>query len=201
VEQISAFFIGSAEIVTQYLKASFRYGYKRRIFEGTEVMIGFGAARADTVVDVTNDRVELSATGWMMDHAESIKDQLILRAASYNPTATPPVGVCLKKARRKAISSVHCRKKMITKTTPITLAMMKAARGFLMSRGPLAWAAHMISPSTYDEQDLLECNVGVIAHSLRRSGCVNCAVQSHPADQKNGPTAVKQWGQFGQGGN
>ncbi|MGB7319573.1 MAG: hypothetical protein WBC85_16540 [Planktotalea sp.] len=60
--------------------------YNRRISEGTDVMIGCGTKRADTVVDVTNDRVQLSALTWMMEHAESIKDKLILRAASYNPT-------------------------------------------------------------------------------------------------------------------
>ncbi len=60
--------------------------YRRRIGEGTDVMIACGTRRADTVVDVTNDRVGLSALGWMMDHANSIKDRLILRAASYNPT-------------------------------------------------------------------------------------------------------------------
>lgn len=60
--------------------------YKRRITEGTDVMIACGTARADTVVDVTNDRVGLSALGWMMEHAQSIKDRMILRAASYNPT-------------------------------------------------------------------------------------------------------------------
>ena len=59
--------------------------YKRRIAEGTDVMIACGTASADTVVDVTNDRVGLSALGWMMDHAKDIKDQLTLRAASYNP--------------------------------------------------------------------------------------------------------------------
>ena len=60
--------------------------YKRRITEGTDVMVGCGTARADTVVDVTNDRVGLSALGWMMDHAEAIKDRMTLRSASYNPT-------------------------------------------------------------------------------------------------------------------
>lgn len=60
--------------------------YRRRIGEGTDVMIACGTARADTVVDVTNDRVGLSALTWMMDHAEAIKYRLILRAASYNPT-------------------------------------------------------------------------------------------------------------------
>ncbi|MEP5154377.1 hypothetical protein [Planktotalea sp.] len=60
--------------------------YKRRIAEGTDVMIACGTARADTVVDVTNDRVGLNALNWMMEHAQSIKGDLKLRAASYNPT-------------------------------------------------------------------------------------------------------------------
>lgn len=59
--------------------------YKRRIAQGTEVLIGCGTARADTVVDVTADRVGLNALEWMMDHAASIKNDMILRAASYNP--------------------------------------------------------------------------------------------------------------------
>lgn len=59
--------------------------YLRRITEGTDVLIGCGTARADTVVDVTDDGLELQALGWMMDHAASIKDKMTLRAASYNP--------------------------------------------------------------------------------------------------------------------
>lgn len=59
--------------------------YKRRISEGTDVMIGCGTARADTVVDVTTDRVDLTALTWMMAHAQSIRDKVVLRAGSYNP--------------------------------------------------------------------------------------------------------------------
>lgn len=59
--------------------------FKRRISEGTDIMIACGTGRADTVVDVTHDRVGLSGLEWMMQHAQSIKDRLILRSASYNP--------------------------------------------------------------------------------------------------------------------
>jgi len=62
-----------------------RADYLRRISEGTDVLIGCGTARADTVVDVTDDGLELQALGWMMEHADAVKDKMILRAASYNP--------------------------------------------------------------------------------------------------------------------
>ncbi|MEM9581030.1 MAG: hypothetical protein AAF891_10115, partial [Pseudomonadota bacterium] len=62
-----------------------QHDYTRRITDGTDALIACGTRCADTVVDVTDDRVALSALDWMMDHAASLADRIKLRAASYNP--------------------------------------------------------------------------------------------------------------------
>ncbi|MEM9581281.1 MAG: hypothetical protein AAF891_11390, partial [Pseudomonadota bacterium] len=55
------------------------------ITDGTDALIACGTRCADTVVDVTDDRVALSALDWMMNHAASLADRIKLRTASYNP--------------------------------------------------------------------------------------------------------------------
>lgn len=59
--------------------------FKQRITAGTDALIACGTARADTVVDVTVDRVGLSGLTWMMEQAAAVSGQMTLRAASYNP--------------------------------------------------------------------------------------------------------------------
>jgi cytosine/adenosine deaminase-related metal-dependent hydrolase len=56
-----------------------------RVADTTDVMIRANTKIADTMVDVTPDRVGLTALDWMMDYAASVADKITIRSAAYTP--------------------------------------------------------------------------------------------------------------------
>lgn len=58
---------------------------ERRLRSVLETMIDLGTRRADTMVDVTADRVQLNALKLMLRLREEYSDRIDLRAASYTP--------------------------------------------------------------------------------------------------------------------
>ena len=58
---------------------------RRRLAEGTEVMVEAGTRLADTMVDVTDDRVGTSALEIVQDFAAAQAGRITIRAAAYSP--------------------------------------------------------------------------------------------------------------------
>lgn len=56
-----------------------------RVSDTTEVMIEVGTRRADTMVDVTPDRVGLTALETIQGYAKTVADQIEVQAAAYTP--------------------------------------------------------------------------------------------------------------------
>ncbi len=56
-----------------------------RLKAGTDVMIASNTRIADTMVDVTADRVQLSALETVQKFAKSVADKITIRAAAYSP--------------------------------------------------------------------------------------------------------------------
>ncbi len=56
-----------------------------RVAETTDVMRGCKTRLADTMVDVTPDRVGTTALEWIQDYAKSVSDHITIRAAAYTP--------------------------------------------------------------------------------------------------------------------
>jgi len=66
-----------------------------RVSRFLDMMAGVGTTRADTVVDVTDDRVGLSALEKFLELKDAFRGRLDLRAASYSP-----LGFCNSEPRR-----------------------------------------------------------------------------------------------------
>ncbi|NNK81262.1 MAG: hypothetical protein HKO93_07175, partial [Flavobacteriales bacterium] len=62
-----------------------RNDLEERVNRNLDLMIECGTKRADTMVDVTADRVQLSALQTLMDIKENRKHEIDLRLASYSP--------------------------------------------------------------------------------------------------------------------
>lgn len=58
---------------------------RRRLKQVTEEMIAVGTTYADTMIDVTPDRVGTFALEIAMDHAAAYKDKINIQCASYTP--------------------------------------------------------------------------------------------------------------------
>ena len=56
-----------------------------RVGDTTEVMIEVATRRADTMVDVTPDRVGLTALETIQGYAKTVADQIEVQAAAYTP--------------------------------------------------------------------------------------------------------------------
>ena len=59
--------------------------FKARVRRAVDEMIACGTRLADTVVDVTPDRVGLTALTWMQEIARDVAGTLTMRAAAYTP--------------------------------------------------------------------------------------------------------------------
>jgi len=62
-----------------------REDLQRRVAATTAEMVAAGTATADTMVDVTADRVGTDALDLVMDHARAVAGEITLRAAAYTP--------------------------------------------------------------------------------------------------------------------
>lgn len=58
---------------------------KARLAQGTEILIQANTRAADTMVDVTDDRVQLSALQLVQSHAKEVADRISINAAVYSP--------------------------------------------------------------------------------------------------------------------
>lgn len=56
-----------------------------RVAATTDVMVTSNTRLADTMVDVTPDRVGLTALDWLMDYAAQVRDRITIRCAAYTP--------------------------------------------------------------------------------------------------------------------
>ncbi|WP_238367504.1 hypothetical protein [Mesobacterium pallidum] len=56
-----------------------------RVSDTVDEMIAVNTTLADTMVDVTPDRVGTDALDWVMDYAASVTDRIRIRAAAYTP--------------------------------------------------------------------------------------------------------------------
>lgn len=57
----------------------------RRVNETLDVMVGAGTTHADTMVDVTDDEVGLSAIGTLAEIRDARRNEIALRIAAYSP--------------------------------------------------------------------------------------------------------------------
>ncbi len=58
---------------------------KARLDQATEILIKANTRIADTMVDVTDDRIQLDALNTVQAHARTVADQLKINAAVYSP--------------------------------------------------------------------------------------------------------------------
>jgi cytosine/creatinine deaminase len=62
-----------------------REDLRRRVGECLDTMVAAGTVRADTMVDVTADEVELRALDWLHEIRREWADRITLRLAAYSP--------------------------------------------------------------------------------------------------------------------
>lgn len=58
---------------------------KERLKQGTEILLEADTRVADTMVDVTDDRVQLKALNLVQTHAKEVADKIQIQAAVYSP--------------------------------------------------------------------------------------------------------------------